>query len=254
MNQREQTNEDEIVIDLREIWAVIRGRLLLIIASGIILALLTMIATKLFITPQYESTTKMYVLNKQDSSTLTSSDMQTSTLLTKDYAELIQNRNVTEAVIAQLNLGIQHEDLMKKLTVETPTDTRVISIIVRDEDPYMAAKIADTIRDVSATHIQEVMAIEAVNVAERANIPSEPVTPKTLRNGFIGGVLGLLICIAVVVISYLSNDTIQSAEDVERYLGLSFLGNIPLQNDERTTKKKHKNKSKSKNKHKKKSE
>lgn len=246
MEQRKQVNEGEIVIDLREIWAVIRGRMLLIIASGIILALLTMIITKLFITPQYESTTKMYVLNKQDSSTLTSSDMQTSTLLTKDYAELIQNRNVTEAVIAQLNLGIQHEDLMKKLTVETPTDTRVISIIVRDEDPYMAAQIADTIRDIAAKHIQEVMDIEAVNVAERANIPSEPVTPRTLLNGLIGGILGICICTAVILINYMSNDTIQTAEDVERYMGLSFLGNIPLQNNEKKAKRKQKNKKKSK--------
>lgn len=251
MEQMEQVNDGEIVIDLREIWAVIRGKLLLIIISGMILALLTMIVTKLFITPQYESTTKMYVLNKQDSSTLTSGDMQTSTLLTKDYAELIQNRNVTEAVIAQLNLNIQHEDLMDKLTVETPTDTRVISIIVRDEDPYMAAQIADTIRDVAATHIQEVMDIEAVNVAERANIPSEPVTPNLLLNGLIGGVLGVLICVAIILISYMTNDTIQTAEDVERYLGLSFLGNIPLQSNEKKMKKRRKNRKKSSDKKKK---
>ena len=46
------------------------------------------------------------VLNKQDSNTLTSADMQTSTQLTKDYAELIKSRTVLEGVIAQLNLNI----------------------------------------------------------------------------------------------------------------------------------------------------
>ena len=51
----------------------------------------------------------MYVLAKQNNDTLTSADMQTSTLLTKDYAEMIQSRTVTEAVIAQLGLDMTHE-------------------------------------------------------------------------------------------------------------------------------------------------
>ena len=38
---------------------------------------------EVFITPQYQSVTKMYVLAKQNNDTLTSADMQTSTLLTK---------------------------------------------------------------------------------------------------------------------------------------------------------------------------
>ena len=82
--------------------------------------------TMLLITPKYESTTKIVVLSKQDSSTLTNQDIQTSTSLTKDYAELIKSRTVTEGVIAQLNLDMTHEKLLKKLSVDTPTDTRVV--------------------------------------------------------------------------------------------------------------------------------
>lgn len=88
----------------------------------------------------------MYVLSKQDSSnTVTSGDLQASSLLTKDYAELIQSRQVVETVIAQLNLDLTYEQFLKKLTVTTQNDTRILSITVKDEDPYMASQIADAI-------------------------------------------------------------------------------------------------------------
>ena len=98
----------EVEIDLGEIFHVLLGRLGIIILSGIVLGLIAVVGTMLFIDPQYESTTKIVVLSKQDNSTLTNQDMQTSTLLTKDYAELIKSRTVTEGVIAGLNLDLDH--------------------------------------------------------------------------------------------------------------------------------------------------
>lgn len=237
MESQVMNNNEEIEIDLGEVFHLLISKLGIIILSGIILGLVSIVGTMLLITPQYESTTKMFVLSKQDSNTLTNQDMQTSTLLTKDYAELIKSRTVTEGVIAQLNLKMRHEDLLKKLTVETPTDTRIISIIVTDPDPYTASEIANAVRDVAAGHIQQVMDIEAVNVVDTANIPSEKSSPSLTKNGAIGGLLGVFLAIAVILIVYITNDTIKAPEDVDRYLGLSVLGNIPLMDTEKKSKK-----------------
>ena len=227
MENQVTNNNDEIEIDLGEIFHLILSRLGVIILSGIILGVISIIGTMLFITPQYESTTKIMVLNKQDSNTLTSADMQTSTQLTKDYAELIKSRTVTEGVIAQLGLDMTHEQLLKKLSVDTPIDTRVVSITIKDTDPYTAAEIANAVRDVASKHIQQVMDIKAVNIVETANIPDEPSSPSLLKSGVIGAALGILLSLAIVVIVYLMNDTVKTPEDVEKYLGLSVLGTIP---------------------------
>ena len=218
------------------------NKIWVILLAGIIAALAVIAGTLLFITPQYESTTKMYVLSKQDSNTLTSQDMQTSLSLTKDYAELIKSRTVTEGVITQLNLDMTHEQLLKKMSVDSATDTRILSISVRDEDPYEACEIANAIRDVAANHIKNVMDIDAVNVVETANIPEQKVSPSVAKNGVIGGVFGAAVAIAIVLITYISNDTIKTQEDVERYLKLSTLGTIPLSEDERKKKKRKKQK------------
>ena len=248
MEQQNLQNNDEIEIDVLELFHVLLDKIWVIILAGAVAALAVVAATILFITPQYQSTTKMYVLSKQDSNTLTSQDMQTSLSLTKDYAELIKSRTVTEGVIAQLNLDLTHEQLLGKVSVDSATDTRILSITVTDPDPYEACKIANAIRDVAANHIKNVMDIDAVNVVETANIPDQKSSPNISKNGVIGGLLGVLLSVAIILIAYISNDTIKTQEDVERYLGLSTLGTIPMSEADRKNKnkKKHKKQKRSK--------
>ena len=248
MEQQNLQNNDEIEIDVLELFHVLLDKIWVIILAGAVAALAVVAATILFITPQYQSTTKMYVLSKQDSNTLTSQDMQTILSLTKDYAELIKSRTVTEGVITQLNLDMTHEQLLSKMTVDSATDTRILSISVRDADPYVACEIANAIRDVAANHIKNVMDIDAVNVVETANIPENKISPSIKKNGLVGGVAGVAIAIAIILITYLSNDTIKTQEDVERYLGLSTLGTIPMSEADRKNKnkKKHKKQKRSK--------
>ena len=238
MENQVTNNNDEIEIDLGEVFHLVISKLGVIILSGILLGVLSFIGTMLFITPKYESTTKIMVLNKQDNNTLTSADMQTSTQLTKDYAELIQSRTVLEGVIAQLNLDMTYKKMLNKVSVETSSDSRIVSISVTDEDPYTASEIANAVRDMAAEHIQSVMDIEAVNVVDTANIPNEKASPSLAKNGVIGGLLGVIIAMAAVIIIYLTNDTIKVEEDVERYLGLSVLGSIPFSEKESRSKKK----------------
>lgn len=240
-----QQRDDEIEFDLREIFSILISKVGIIILSGMILALLAIVGTKMFITPQYQSVTKMYVLNKQNSETLTNGDLQTSTMLTKDYAELIKSRTVTESVIAELGLDLSHEKLLRKLEVATTNETRVIAIKVLDEDPYVARNLANAIRDTAAEHIKKVMNIEAVNVVDEANIPSDKYSPSAMKNGLLAGALGCLLAIVIVLLQHLSNDTVKSSEDVERYLGLSTLGMIPLnKGDVKSKKKQNKKQSK----------
>ena len=238
MENQVTNNNDEIEIDLGEVFHLVISKLGVIILSGILLGVLSIIGTMLFITPKYESTTKIMVLNKQDNNTLTSADMQTSTQLTKDYAELIQSRTVLEGVIAQLNLDMTYKEMLNQVSVETSSDSRIVSISVTDEDPYTASEIANAVRDMAADHIQSVMDIEAVNVVDTANIPNEKASPSLAKNGVIGGLLGVIIAMAAVIIIYLTNDTIKVEEDVERYLGLSVLGSIPFSEKESRSKKK----------------
>ena len=231
---------DEIEIDLWEICLVLIHNLALIISVGIMVALGAFLFTQLLVTPTYESTTKIYILNKQENASVTYSDIQLGTQLTKDYAELIQSRFVLEEVVQGMGLDLTYEQMKEKVSVTTPTDTRILAITVKDSDPVMAMKMANAIREAAAVHIMNVMDIQAVNVAETANMPMKKSSPSVLKNTFIGGLLGVFLIIAVVLVRYLMDDTVKTPEVVEKYLQLSTLAVIPLNEGESEGKKKKK--------------
>ena len=239
MENQNQRNNEETEIDLVELFWVLWRKLPLMIAVGLFTALLAFGGSKFLMTPTYQSVTKIYVLTKQDNSNtnVTYSDLQAGTQLVKDYSELIKSRFVLEAVIEQLGLPLSYEKLSRKVTVSTPADTRVISIAVTNSNPVMAMKIANAIRETASTHICNVMDIEAVNIVETANVPTHKASPSVGKNTMLGGMLGILMVAAIVILSHLMNDTIQTEEDVEKYLGISTLAMIPLNEAESRKKK-----------------
>ena len=232
-------NRDDIIeINLGELFSVLLGRAFLIISAGVFFGLAGLFISKFIMHPVYDSTTKIYILNKEENQTVTYSDVQISTQLTQDYAELIKSRYVIEEVIQRLNLvDVDYEALSKVLKVDTPSDTRIVAITARDEDPLMAMQIANCIREVASEHITNVMDIDAINVAETANVPTQKSGPSVTRWTIIAGFLGAVIIAFFAILEYLLDDTIKSNDDVERYLGLSTLALVPLTTEETDKKK-----------------
>ena len=226
----ENHRDNNIVeIDLLEIISILLNRFWVIFGAALLAAAAGFMISKFVLTPTFESTTKIYILNKSENTTVTYSDVQMGTQLTKDYAELINSRYVLETVIGQLSLPeMEYKDLLKKVSVHTPTDTRIVSITVTDYDPQQAQNIANCIREVAGEHLQNVMDIEAVNVVEEANLPTVKAGPSVVKWTAVGGILGVFLVCAVILIHYLLDDSIKSSEDVEKYLGLSTLALIPI--------------------------
>lgn len=217
---------DEITIDLMDLFQVVFKKLHLVLLAGIIAALVAVLVTKLFMTPVYTSTTKMYVLSKQDAnSAVTSSDLQAGSQLTKDYMELIKSRSVMEQVISQLQLDMSVDKLSGEITVSNTADTRILSISVENESPKLAKEIADAVRESASVQIMDA---DAVNMVEEGNLPKNPTSPNTMKNAMLGGILGIFLALGAIVLIYILDDTIKTPDDVERYLGLTVLTSIPI--------------------------
>ncbi|MCR5673970.1 MAG: protein-tyrosine kinase [Lachnospiraceae bacterium] len=231
-NYRPVDDGDDLEIDIIELLGAVLSKIWIVIGSAVVMAAAAYLICSFLVTPRYESTTKIYVINRQNSDSLTYSDLQTGSQLTKDYQELVTSRPVLEEVKAELGLDIENDRFKKMITVSVPTDTRIVSITAEDTDPYMARAIADRVRISAAQHIANVMNTEAVNVVEEANLPTEISSPKIIRNTAIGGVIGAFIAVMIIVIIYIMDDTIKNPDDVEKYLGLSVLGSIPVLDEE----------------------
>jgi capsular polysaccharide biosynthesis protein len=73
----------------------------------------------------------------------------------------------------------------------------------------------------------KVMEMEKVNIIEAGNIPLEPSSPNVLRSTLIGGITGCLLVSVAIMIYMVSNDSIKTVEDIEKYLDMTTLGVIP---------------------------
>ena len=224
-------NNDVVEIDLMEIFGLMLHRLWLIILCAVVVGAAAFGVSRYVLTEEFQSTTRIYVLNRQNDDTLTYSDVQLGTQLTKDFTQIIKSRYVLEQVIESCGLQDTSGSLSSRVNVDTQSDTRIVTITVTDPDPAMAQYIANELREAAARRIVSVMDIQAVNVVDEANLPTSPSAPNVLRWTAIGFLLGAFLCMAVVLVQFLLDDTIKTSDDIEKYLGLSTLGMIPIREE-----------------------
>ncbi len=223
-------DNDEMEIDLLEIFYALKKRALIIIAALIAGAVLAGAYTKMLVTPVYRATSTMLVLTKE--TTLASlADLQLGSQLTKDYSMLITSRTVLQAVIDELGVDTEYEDLREAVSINNPSDTRILELSVENSDPQLAQELVDTLADVSSEYIGDQMEVVPPKVIENAIVPEKPVSPSMTRNVVLGALAGLVLAAGVVVLMTLMDDSIKSEDDIERYLGLSTLASVPDRKD-----------------------
>jgi capsular polysaccharide biosynthesis protein len=224
-------NNDVVEIDLMEIFGLMLHRLWLIILCAVAAGAVGYMVSRFVLTEQFESATRIYVLNRQNDDMLTYSDVQLGTQLTKDFTQIIKSRYVLEQVIDICGIEDTSAELASRVNVDTQSDTRIVTITVTDTDPAMAQFIANELREAAAERIMYVMDIQAVNVVDEANLPTSPSAPNVIKWTAIGFLVGAFLCMAVVLIQFLLDDTIKTSDDIEKYLGLSTLGMIPIREE-----------------------
>ena len=137
MNQ-DNTKSDEIDVLalLHKLWT----KKLLILFTAFYFAAFSFLGTYFFIQPTYTSTTRIYVVNQAtDNNNLSAQDLQAGTYLANDYKEIITSNDVLSEVIKDEKLNLSEAELSKMVSVNIPTDTRLISISVNAKTGQVAS-------------------------------------------------------------------------------------------------------------------
>ena len=226
MEKNRYEENDEIEIDLLELFYELKKKLWLIILAALIGGGIFGLYSKVILVPKYTSTAMMYVLSKE--TTLTSlADLQIGSQLTKDYKVMITSRPVLQRVIDELGLEYGYKELREKLVIDNPTDTRILTLSVEDPDPILAADIVNTVAKRSSEYIGEMMEMIPPKIVEEGETAIEPTSPNVKKNAAIGAAGGIFLVCAFVAVRLIMNDTVKTEEDVEKYLKLSVLASVP---------------------------
>ena len=88
----------------------------------------------------------------------------------------------------------------------------------------------DTLARISSDYIAEKMEVTAPKIIEEGEVPLVQSSPSLLRNTAIGGLLGILAAVFLICVAVILNDSIQTEDDIERYLQLPVLAVVPDKN------------------------
>lgn len=218
---------NELKIDVWDLLRYLWRHWKLIFISLLVGALLMGGITELFMTPEYEATAKMYVLSSSDS-VLNLSDLQLGTYLASDYQEVFKTHEVTNAVIRNLGLPYSYTRLQKMLTLTNPSGTRILNISIRSDDPQEAAAIANEYLKVASQYVFDVMLTDKPTELSAALAPTIPAGPSLTRNAVLGALIGVILSCAILLVAFLLDDKIKTADTITQLTGLPVLGQVPV--------------------------
>ena len=227
-------NHEEFEIDplclLRALWR----KAFLISLVTLLAAALFLLASFLWITPQYKAKALMYV-NSSDISldstkvSISQSELSAAKTLVDTYIVIMNSRTTLDEVINQSGVSYTYEEIISNhmISASAVNGTEVFAIEVTSPDPSEAALLANTIAEVLPDKIASIVDGTSVRIVDRAVRPAAPDSPNLMKNTVIGGILGFVLACAVVVVLEWMDDLIHDPNYLLQTYELPVLAVIP---------------------------
>lgn len=222
----------EIEIDLRKIFSMLRKKIIYIVLIGFIGAAVSGCATNFFIQPKYTTSVKMYVNSNSDSlissnGTITSSDYDASQKLVNTYLVVVTSNTFCAKVADNLGNGLTAGQIKSMMDCSQIEETLAFQVSVTNQDPELAATVANTIAELCPDEIVRVLKVGGVEVIDYASTPTKPSSPNLEKNILIGFGIAFAVAFAAFFVKELFDTRILSETDLTRDFEIPVLGTVP---------------------------
>ena len=206
INSQEQ---EEDVIDLMEIARLLLHKWKLLFIALLAGAVVGGAYCAFLLETTYRAEASLYITSNE--SLLSFSDLQLSSALTEDYAYIIKSRTVLERVIDEQQLDMDYKQLGEIVTVTNPDSSHVIRIGVTTTDPQMSRNIANSLLNISADQINQIVGNGMPSVIDESVIHAvAEVKPSMKKYCALGGILLFVLAAGVLIVRMLMDTTIKS--------------------------------------------
>ncbi|MFP4478401.1 MAG: YveK family protein [Candidatus Izemoplasmatales bacterium] len=223
--------EEEEGISIRDLFKIILNNIALIIIIGFWTVVFGVVYTFVMVTPQYTANASLMVqvdvesVNNNQQSAIT-----VGNLLIGTYKEFLISDRVLESVIADVD-GLEAGDLnslRNSISVQTQNQILKIDVQVENEDPELAATIANSLVEKSIESAQEFELLrDKLEPLDEARVPVSPSSPNKVLNIAISIILGGILALGVVFIKEVMNNKFKTPDELEKYLDTKVLASVP---------------------------
>ena len=225
-----------IEIRATDLWSILKRCWWLMLAVLIVVFASMYIFEKVTYEEEYTAEAIVWALgsNASSSGATSTSDVSIGTQLINDYKQLLLTDDLLQDVINKEVLLITPGQLRNMIGVSHETDTRVMKISVTASNPSSAQKLVNKLVDVFCDRITSKNDDANKKLITVWSHATEPVAPSNSVSILKIALIAFICAIAVYgvyFVLYIMDDKISTAEDVEKYLGVSMLGIIPNRQD-----------------------
>ncbi len=214
----------------RDLWNVFRGCMWIIIATAILVTGALYAVARYNYSPQYSSKATMYLIGKTDgvqSSSQFATDYNIALKVMSDCDYLLKSRTVLNAVGEDIGIKNGYASLRNTITINNPEGTRVLEVTATASTPEKAQKIVDGVCTHGIDYINDVLAYDKLDVFEEASYSKTVINGVSITDYVKYGLVAAVVVYVIFLAMFLFDNYIHTEEDIERYLGLTILGDIP---------------------------
>ena len=223
-------------VSLRDLLAIIKQRMMIIIIFGAVGLILSAVYTFLIVTPMYDSTTQLLVNRTNDgTNSIQLNDINSNVQMINTYKDIIKGPVILDGVKEDLDLDYTVTELADMVVIDVNQNSQVFSLTVTGPNPAEAAEIANGIAATFQNAIFDIMNVENVSIISAAAVNSKPVSPVVVNNLAIGLGIGLLFGFGVALLRYAMAKTIDDYQFITQNIGWPNLGAISELNKEEQT-------------------
>ena len=228
---KEEDKNEDVEIDLVEIWQVIKKHFGLLVIIVILCAVLAGVISKFFIAPKYTSSSTIFLTPSiSESGVVDYTSQNSNEKLVNNVMALLVQDNILSEVAKQTGME-SVEDLRDQIEVSNDTNTTLVKVEATTLDPKLSKNIVNSMVNIFIDTMQENLNLKNIEIVDKAKLSYEPSGPNVKKNILIGAAAGFVIDALIVVLKVLTNTKLKSKEEAEKYLKLPVFCELPVIKD-----------------------
>ena len=228
---KEEDKNEDVEIDLVEIWQVIKKQFGLLVIIVILCAVLAGVISKFFIAPKYTSSSTIFLTPSiSETGVVDYTSQNSNEKLVNNVMALLVQDNILSEVAKQTGME-SVEDLRNQIKVSNDTNTTLVKVDATTLDPKLSKNIVNSTVNVFIDTMQENLNLKNIEIVDKAKLSYEPSGPNVKKNILMGAAAGFVMDALIVVLKVLTNTKLKSKEEAEKYLKLPVFCELPVIKD-----------------------
>ena len=228
---KEEDKNEDVEIDLVEIWQVIKKQFGLLVIIVILCAVLAGVISKFFIAPKYTSSSTIFLTPSiSESGVVDFTSQNSNEKLVNNVMALLVQDNILSEVAKQTGME-SIEELRDQIEVSNDTNTTLVKVEATTLDPKLSKNIVNSTVNVFIDTMQENLNLKNIEIVDKAKLSYEPSGPNVKKNILMGAAAGFVMDALIVALKVLTNTKLKSKEEAEKYLKLPVFCELPVIKD-----------------------